>query len=358
MGYMSRKKKRINSKLPGRVTVKDVAQELNISTMTVSRVLNKKPNVSEETREKVLQTALRLGYIPNHIARSLVTRKTFTIGVIVPEITHSFFPDVIRGIEEAVYKTGYNLLFIHSAEDSTREEEAIQTLASKQVDGILISTAQTVKDFTLYRRMIESGKPLIFFDRYVKRLGTSCVGIDDVDMAQRMTEHLIGHGYRRIAHLSGPKTVSIGRDRLRGYMKALAGASIPAPGELIVESGFHEQGGYRAMLSLLENSAVEIPRAVVAVNDPAAFGAMQAIVEKGYRIPDDIAVVGFSDDIRAPYASTPLTTVNQLPYEVGKKAAEKLLKHIDNPDEPVENLFIKTEQVIRRSCGCNGTSTS
>ncbi len=347
-------KTRNRSGIPKRITAEDVARELGVSTMTISRVLNKKPNVDDRTRERVLQTAMRLGYIPNHIARSLVTRRTYTIGVIIPEITHSFFPDVIRGIEQVVYKTGYHLLFIHSAEQVEREQEAFRTLEANQVDGILVSMAQSVTDYTYYRKVIAGGRPVMFFDRCAKRLGASCISIDDVESARQMTVHLINHGYRQIAHLMGSLKVSIGRDRLRGFKKALSEFDIPLRDEWLVESGYHEVGGYRAMMSLLDTSGRNIPRAVVAVNDPAAFGAMHAILEKGYRIPEDIAIVGFSNDVRSPFTSTPLTTVNQLPYEVGRKAAEKLLKHIENPGEEVEHIIIKTKQIIRRSCGCTG----
>jgi DNA-binding LacI/PurR family transcriptional regulator len=350
-----KKSNKQNPRLQKRVTVEDVARELGVSAMTVSRVLNKKPNVDDKTREKVKQTATRLGYIPNHIARSLVTNKTYTIGVIVPEITHSFFPDVIRGIEEVVYNTGYHLLFIHSAENIKREESAIQTLEANRVDGILISMAQSVKNYSFYRKVIQTGRPIIFFDRCAKRLGTSSVSIDDVESAKQITNHLINHRYKTLAHLSGSETVSIGRDRFLGFKNALAEHGIPLREELVVESGFHEEGGYTAMMSLLRKPKNKIPRAVVAVNDPAAFGAMQAIFEEGYRIPEDIAIVGFSNDIRSAFTQTPLTTINQLPYEVGRKAAEKLLKHIENPDEPVEHIIIKTEQIIRRSCGCSRT---
>ncbi len=347
-----KKHNRSRPRKPNRITAEDVAREIGVSVMTVSRVLNKKANVAEGTREKVLHTAMRLGYVPNRIAQSLVTRKSFTIGVIVPEISHSFFPDVIRGIEEVVYTTRYNLLFIHSAEDQKREEAAIQTLEENQVDGILISMAQTVKKYTIYRRVVESGKHIVFYDRCARRLGMSCVSIDDIETARQLTGHLIQHGYKEIAHLSGSLKVSIGRDRLKGYQKALIEHNIAMNDELIVESGFHEMGGYNAMKVLLESSKKKIPRAVLAVNDPAAFGAMQAILDMGYRIPEDIAIVGFSNDVRSAFAPTPLTTVNQQPYDIGRKAAQKLLRHIDNPDEPVEHIIVNTEHIIRRSCGC------
>jgi DNA-binding LacI/PurR family transcriptional regulator len=164
--------------------------------------------------------------------------------------------------------------------------------------------------------------------------------------------HLIDHGYKRIAHLRGQLRVSVGRDRLNGFKSALAERNIPLFKELVVESGFHEEGGYEAMNTILSLPKRQHPRAVVAVNDPAAFGAMKAIEEHQLRIPMDIAIVGFSDDIRAALVTPPLTTVRQPAYEVGKRAAQKLLELIDGRSTSVEEIIINTEQVIRTSCGC------
>ncbi len=335
-----------------KVTLKNIAETLNISMMTVSRALNNNPNVDETTRKTVLKTARKLGYLPNHIAKSLALAKTQTIGVVVPEITHSFFPDAIKGIEEVVYKSGYNIMLTHSAEDTDREISAIETLASRRVDGILASVAESDTDYEIYRKVIDMGLHIVFFDRCVYDIGASCVSINDEESAFRITEHIIKHGYKKIAHLQGPLSISIAKERLKGYRKALLKYKIKYNKELIVESGFHEEGGYNAMLKLLALPKRERPRAVVAVNDPAAFGAMKAIKEKKYRIPQDIAIVGFSDDIRADLMPAPLTTVRQPGYEVGKAAAQKLIGHIENKEEPVENLIIKTELVIRKSCGC------
>lgn len=340
-----------------RVTAEKVAELLGISAMTVSRAMNNRSNVAKETRERILETAKRLGYSPNHIAKSLVLRKTHTIGVVVPEITHSFFPEAIRGIEEVTYNVGYHLILSHSAEDAARERDAIRTLESKRVDGILISTAQSVTDYEGYRRLIQLGLPLVFFDRCVQGIGASCVSIDDEESARHITRHLIDHGYHRIAHLSGPPRVSIGMARLNGFRAALAEMNIPCPDELVVESGFHEAGGYSAMKIILSLPETKWPEAVVAVNDPAAFGAMKAIQEQGLSIPEDIAIVGFSDDIRAGLMPTPLTTVRQPAYEVGKRAAQKLLDLIEGRSHRVDEIIVSTEQVIRRSCGCNLEST-
>jgi DNA-binding LacI/PurR family transcriptional regulator len=335
-----------------RITVEEVAGEVGLSAMTVSRVLNNHPNVSEKTRKRVLEASRRLGYTPNQIAKSLVLRKTHTIGVVVPEITHSFFPEAIRGIEEVTYRLGYHLILMHSAENAGREEDAIRTLEEKRVDGILISIAQTVNDFRVYKQLVRRGVRFVFFDRCVPGIGASCVGIDDEESSRRITEHLLGHGYRRIAHLGGPPRVSISVARLRGFRKAMKENRTPIHNELMVESGFHELGGYEAMRRLLDLSADRRPRGVVAINDPAAFGAMKAVSEQGLEIPGDIAIAAFSDDIRAELMPTPLTTVRQPAYEVGKRAAEQLFAEIDGSSESADLITVKSELIIRRSCGC------
>jgi DNA-binding LacI/PurR family transcriptional regulator len=335
-----------------RVTVEEVARECGLSAMTVSRVLNDHPNVSETTRKRVLKVSRRLGYTPNQIAKSLVLRKTHTIGVVVPEITHSFFPEAIRGIEEVTYRLGYHLILMHSAESAQREEDAIRTLEAKRVDGILISMAQDVHDYRMYKHLVRQGVQVVFFDRCVPGIGASCVSIDDEESARRITEHLLGHGYRRIAHLSGPTRVSIGAARFRGFKRALRENRTLLHDELVIESGFHESGGYEAMRLLLDLPADRRPRAVLAINDPAAYGAMKAIAERGLRVPEDIAIVGFSDDIRSELMPTPLTTIRQPAYDVGKRAAQQLFAEIEGTSEPADQITVKAELVIRRSCGC------
>lgn len=338
-----------------RVTARDVAGKLGLSTMTVSRALNRRPNVDEETRELVLRTARKLGYSPNDIAKSLARNKTDTIGVVVPEISHSFFPEAIRGIEEVTYEAGYHLILTHSAEIALRERDAIQTLESKRVDGILISTAQDITDSLVYEKIIQVGVPVVFFDRCIRGIGATCVSIDDEESSYALTGHLLDHGYRRIGHLAGPQKISVGRERLIGFKRALADRGVPVDETLIVESGFGESGGYAAMNRILDLPTDRRPQAVVAVNDPAAFGAMEAILERGFTIPGDIAIVGFSDDIRAPLMPVPLTTVRQPAYALGKLAAERLLAAIEGKSSGPEEVTVKAELILRDSCGCHGS---
>ncbi len=338
--------------MSSRVTLKQIARELDVSVMTVSRALNNRSNVDHSTRQKVLETAQRLGYRPNHIARSLVMNKTNTIGVIVPEITHSFFPEVIRGIEQTVHQNDYQLILMHSMENQEREAQAITTLESKRVDGLLISTAETVENYENYQKLIDESYPLVFFDRCVFDIGASCVGVNDRTSAREVTEHLIEHGYKKIAHLHGPEKVSIGKNRLDGFLEAMQQHDLEVRDDWLVPSALQEKGGYQAMNQLLDLPESSRPRAIVAVNDPSAFGAMHAIYEAGLDVPDDFAIVGFSDDIRAKLMSSPLTTIRQPAYEVGKKASEKLISLIEDPEEEIEQLIVPTELVVRESCGC------
>ncbi|MBU1299772.1 MAG: LacI family transcriptional regulator [Bacteroidetes bacterium] len=341
-----------------RVTIKQIADELGVSMMTVSRALNSSPKVNKATREKVLRAAERSDYFPNYIARSLVTARTRTFGVVVPEITHSFFPEAIRGIEEVAYSSGYQIILTHCAEDANREISAIETLVSKRVDGILASVAEQDTDFEIYHRVLKWGLRVVFFDRCVFKIGASCVSVNDEECAYTVTRHLIGHRYKKIAHLRGPLLVSISERRLTGFLKALKENNLKPKEEWIIEAGFHEEGGYNAMSKLLNLPMKDRPRAVVAVNDPAAFGAMEAIYEKGLRIPEDIAIVGFSDDIRAPLMPSPLTTIQQPAYEVGKRAAQKLIRHIENRSEVTENITIQTKLIVRNSCGCKSKTNN
>lgn len=334
------------------VTLKQIAKELGMSAMTVSRALNDKKNVDEVTKKRVVEKARSMGYTPNHVAKSLVSRKTNTIGVVIPEIYHAFFSEVISGIEEVTYKRNYQLFLTNSAEKYEREKSSINALQSKRVDGILISSAETANDIGFYKQIINTGLPFVFFDRCIEDIGASCISVNDYESSKQITEHLISHGYDKIAHLSGPENVTIARKRMRGYMDALTEHDIPFRELLIAESGFNENGGYIAANSLLKRAGNSPPRAVVAVNDPAAYGAIKAIKDHGLSIPDDIAIVGFSDDVRSELISCPLTTVRQPAFEIGKTAAQKLIDSIDNSDEPTETIELKNEIIIRQSCGC------
>lgn len=334
-------------------TASDVARVCGVSAMTVSRVFSGRAPVDHKTRARVLKAARTLGYRPNQIAQSLALSRTRTIGVVVPEISHSFFPEAIRGIEEVTYRAGYHLLLMHSAETVKREEDALLTLESKRVDGILLSVAQNVRTAAAYRRVLALGIPLVFFDRCVRGIGAACVGIDDEGSARLITHHLLQHGYRRIAHLAGPRHLLISRERLAGYTRALAEAGAAFDPALVVEAGFHEDAGHAAMRSLLALPHTKRPRAVVAINDPAAYGAMRAVADAGLSVPEDIAVVGFSDDLRAALIPVPLTTIRQPANELGRAAAERLIAAIGGVPGVKRSQTVPTELIVRRSCGCD-----
>ncbi len=334
------------------VTLKQIAEALGVSAMTVSRALNNRSNVEESTRKRILAKAEEMGYTPNHVAKSLVSRKTFTIGVVIPEISHVFFAEVISGIEEVAYQMDYQLILTNSAENYEREKKAIQTLRSKRVDGILVSCSETTRNFDHFQEVINSGLPVVFFDRCIDELDVSKVSVNDKTGAKEMTLHMIGHGYDRIACLHGPD-ISIGKERLDGYKEALLENNISIDDNLIIESGFLEKGGYNAMDQLLNLPKIKWPRAVVTVNDPVAIGAIERIEEEGLMVPDDIAIAGFSDDIRASLLKCPLTTVKQPSIEIGKRAAEKLINTIKDSNEPAEDIELETELQIRNSCGCS-----
>ncbi|SHE47301.1 transcriptional regulator, LacI family [Fodinibius roseus] len=335
------------------VTLKHIAEALGVSAMTVSRALNDRPNVDEQTKKKIVEKARSMGYRPNHVAKSLVSNKTYTIGVVIPEITHAFFPEVVRGIEEVTYGSDYQLFLTNANEQFSREMEAIRALQSQRVDGILISSSQTVEDFSFYEELLNSRTKVVFFDRCVENLGASCVSVNDRSSSTRITEHLITtHNIKKISYLSGPQEVSVGRKRYRGFMEALEKHNIPVNDDWVIEAGFREKSGYNAMNKLLALPPEDRPEAVVTVNDPCAIGAIQAIGEAGFSIPDDFAVVGFTDDVRAELLKVPLTTVHQPAYEVGKRAAQKLIKTIEHEEEPAENIEVLTTLKIRESCGC------
>jgi DNA-binding LacI/PurR family transcriptional regulator len=335
------------------VTLKHIAEALGVSAMTVSRALNDRDNVDEKTKQRIREKAQSMGYTPNRVAKSLVSQKTQTLGVVIPEITHAFFPEVVRGIEEVTYKSDYQLFLTNANEQFSREKEAIETLRSQRVDGLLISSSLTREDYSFYESIIEGGAKVVFFDRCIEDIGASCVSVNDRESSKKITEHLITeHGYTKIAHLSGPQKVSIGKERLRGFKDALENHNLTINEEWIVQAGFKENTGYEAMTKLIEKGREQLPEAVVAVNDPTAIGAIEAIREYGLSIPDDIAIVGFTDDIRSSLLEVPLTTVHQPAYDMGVQAAKKLIRFIEEDDTPVEKIEVPTTLKIRSSCGC------
>src|SRR5712691_5139873 len=301
-------------------TMKRIAGELGVSITTVSKVLNNHADISEATRTRVLAKVEELGYQRNAVARSLSLRRTHTLGIVIPDLMHSFFVEIIAGIEPVASVRGYGLLLCSSSEDPGKERAELEMLRGRQVDGVVVASAHA------------SGLT------------------DDEQVGQLATSHLLDAGRRAIAHIGGPAIVHAKR-RERGWREALKARGIKASDDWMVRGGFMESDGHRVMKRLLTLR----PRidAVFAANDPSAIGAMKAIWEAGMRVPDDIAVVGVGDIALGDLLRVPLTTVGWSRRDQGRHAAELLLNGLDlDVDEP-QRVIIPPRLIVRESSGAH-----
>jgi len=332
----------------GLVTIKDLARELKISASTVSRALKNHPDISEDTKRAVHALAEKLNYQPNAVALSLKQRRSNTIGVIIPEIVHYFFSSVISGIEDVAYDAGFNVIICQSNERYEREVANAKTLMASRVDGILVSISKETEDFNHLYNLRNNNIPLVFYDRIVPGLEADQVIIDDFDAAYRATRHLIDSGKKHIAHFAGPQELLIGRDRKNGYIRALNEAGLEVDENLILEADSFEKARLAAMRLINEKRPFD---AIFAVNDLTAIGAMQTIQKRGIKIPDEVAVVGFSDGRFSGITDPTLTSVDQHGYEMGSIAAEMLLKRIAAPekDYPFETRILNANLIVRGS---------
>jgi DNA-binding LacI/PurR family transcriptional regulator len=330
-------------------TIKDLAKALNLSPSTVSRALRDHPDISPETKRRVVSLAEKLDYHPDSIAQSLQTRKTKTIGVIVPEIKQPFFASVINGIEELAYAAGYTIIVCQSNESYDRECVYARTLMSYRIAGLLVSLSQTTRNLDHFKMLQRRDVPIVFFDRVSDDIHASKVVVDDYNGAFTAVDHLIKSGYRRIAHLAGPKILSISKNRLTGYKEALKQNNLLMSEDLVVYGGLDYTDGVVGFHKLL--NLEDLPDAVFAVNDPVATGAFVTIKEHGLKIPEDIALVGFSNTNISALLDPPLTTVEQPSYEIGKFAAQLLLEQIQNNDDAFVPKFkvLETQLIIRGS---------
>lgn len=332
----------------GIVTIKDIARELNISPSTVSRALKNHPDISVETKKAVNDLAKRLNYQPNAVALSLKNQRSNTIGIIIPEIVHYFFSSVISGIEDVAYDAGFNVIICQSNEKFEREVTNANTLLSNRVDGILISITKEDKDFQHLHNLQDNNIPLVFFDRIVPGLFADQVIIDDKKAAYEATEHLINSGRKRIVHFAGPQNLLIGRQRKEGYISALKKAGLPIFEEWIIEADTFEKARTSIMKLLHEKIDFD---GLFAVNDLTAIGAMQTMQKRGIKIPDEVAVVGFSDGRFTGITDPTLSSVDQHGYEMGTVAAQMLLKRITSADKdyPYETKILNANLVTRGS---------
>lgn len=308
------------------ITIKDIAKALGISTSTVSRALSDAWDVKRETREQVLAMAKKLNYHPNLNAKNLQNKRTGAIGIIIPEFVSSFFPRVVMGIQEVLYEHNYHMFITQSNESRDQELANMHLLREHMVEGIIISTTNEGGNEEAYKDLIDSGMPLVFFNRCPKTLAAPKVMIDDCLMAEKAVEHLIDTGRRNIIHLVGPVNLEVSASRAQGFANTLTRHGIDPTGRCI-PAGIFIKDGERAVERLLSEGG-EMPDAIFCFNDPVAIGAMKALKNAGMRIPQDIAIVGFSEGSMATVVEPQLTTVLQPMQEMGRRAAELLLSQL------------------------------
>jgi LacI family transcriptional regulator len=329
------------------VRLKDIAADLGVSTVTVSKVLRGGLDIGERTRARVLKRMAELNYQPNMQARGLASGRSFAVGLVVPDLVHPFFGEFAKSLAGALRASGLALVLASSEEDPEIERQEIRTLVNRGVDVLLVASCQRSEEAEIFTR---KGLPILLIDRNIPKLETDFVGSDDVLVGELATRHLIGLGRKRLAHIGGQGT-SPSVDRLKGFRNALAIAGIKLPRSYIVtRERFEETGdsaGYRAMQELLAQK--QRPDAVFCYNDLSAIGAMQAAMQAGLSIPGDIAFAGCGNLRYAQYLKVPLTSVDQSVERMGEAAARRALALSIKPDDLPQTAFVEPKLIVRQS---------
>lgn len=332
------------------MTIKDLARKMNLSVSTISRALRNHASISEKTRGEVWELAKRLGYFPNSVASNLRRRKTNMIGVIVPRIDITFHSHVISGLEEVAYKMGYNVTIYQSRDSFEREVAITAILQTNMVAGIIACIALETRNCSHFARFNNLKVPLVFYDRVTNELEASKVIIDDFNAAFKVTEHLIEIGCKRIAHIAGSQNTSIFAARLDGYRAALQKHNLVSDPNLICStSTLSYEEGARCTRRLLKLPV--IPDGIFCANDYTAIGAIQTIKKANLRIPEEVAVAGFSNYPVSTIIEPALTTIDDRAVEMGKTAARMLIRQIEDHDENIasETVVIRTDLIVRGS---------
>lgn len=330
-----------------KITIKEIAQQLGVSTATVSRALNDSYEVSDQLKVKIRNYADSAGYRPDNLAANLRRGRSKTIGVVIPSIAYNFNVKAITGIEDVLGRRGYKVMIAQSIEKQSKEKEAVQYLLSNGIDGIILSLAAETENFDHILSENMDGKPLVLMDRTTDGLQNSQVIIDHEEASYHAVRHLIENGCKKIAWVTGPAYLQIGKLRQRGYDKALSESNIPFDESLICHCSFNEDMGFSQIKELLCNQP-DID-GIYAINDRFAIGAMGAIHHLGLSIPEDVAVIGFNNEPFDHLLHPPLTSVNQPSFSMGQEAARLMLGHLRDPDLAPQCRVFKTEIVLRES---------
>ena len=330
-----------------RISITDIARELDVTPSTVSRALNGDPRISDKTRDSVLELARERGYRPNPLAKGLISRKTYNIGLIIPEFTHHFFNQVLRGIESLAVAKGYHLVICTSDNDYVKEKKSVQTLLDLRVDGFLIALGNNTQNFDHFQDILSFEVPLVLIDRICEDIETSYVITNDFEGAFQATEHLISSGSRQIVYILGPTHISTTFNRFMGYQEALKKWKIPYREEYVVD-GSNDQSLHEELSIILKSHPVD---AVFAHNDYLAYEAITVIKQQGFQVPKDILLMGYANEPIATYMTPQLSTVQQPAFDMGKISADHLIQQLEN-ELTKEELFtqcLSTSLVIRES---------
>ena len=328
--------------------MKEIAKKLGVSVSTVSRALKDSPELHPDTKKRVVEMAKSMNYQYNLLAQSLRISRSKVLGVIVPELTSHFFSSNISGIQDTAYKRGYNIMICQSNESYEQEKANIRTLVSSQVDGLLISLSRETKSYDHLQDLYDREIPFIMFDRVTEEIPVSKVTVDDAHGAYLAVQHLLEQGCRKIAYFSGPGDLYISKKRKEGYLEALKEYGIPIEESRIYITDLTPEMNRQITLDMLERD--DRPDAIFAMIDPLAVDVMMVLKEKGIKIPEDIALAGFTNNPTSAVVEPSLTTVSQPGYEMGEIAANHLLDQLDEvvSDDP-QSFVLLTTLVVRES---------
>ena len=329
------------------IKLEDLAKKLKVSKVTISKALRDHPDISAATTAKVKELADKLGYMPNIMAKNLSSRKSNTIGLVIPKIAHFFFASVIESIYNTAFENNYEIVLTVSSEQSERERKHILSLLSMRVDGLLISVTQETRDISIFERVSNQGVPLVFIDRVPDISGISSVTVNDLDGAYSAVDYAVKKGYTKIAHIGGFHNINIGRARYEGFLKAMRFNRIPINQNWIIEGGFGEEDGYNGFKKIYEKK--NVPNYIFAATYPIALGMYAAANEYGLSIPEDIEVTCFGRNTFNRFIPTIFNFVDQPTTELGNEAVKLMIEQINNPDAPHKNIVLNTELIIGNS---------
>ncbi|QSB28832.1 LacI family DNA-binding transcriptional regulator [Flavobacterium sp. CLA17] len=333
-------------------TIKDIAEVLGLTPSAVSKALNNHPRISEKTKIAVKEIAMQLDYQPNYLSSALRKGKSNLVGVIIPRVNSHFFSSVVENIEKVLNLNGYNIIMTQSNELYAKECQEIDTLLKIQVDGIIASMANETTDLEYYQKIKSKGTELVLFDRGEEELNVDYVGIDDYKSSHMVIDHLVSQNCKRIAHIAGFKHIRIYKERIRGYKDALKKSNLEIRENWIIESNLRVEDGRRIMQQLLDFP--ERPDAVYVAGDIAALGALQVLLENKIKVPEEIALIGFSDEPFTSLTQPSISTVNQHSDQIGKLAAEAFLERMNNPKKKTfKRIILEPELIIRQSSNKN-----